>query len=132
MEGNPIETTIEYNTVLTEVAATASSMSPDTNHNELTETPEVFPGHMNGLHKEAAVPEEVLNGAGTHPTTKTVGGVPEEFTTAKAVAGQDEDRIREYLQRSDTAVIYPEPVGGRPEASGECLVNISAYTGFCR
>lgn len=113
-EGNPPEPRIQYNTVLTEVAATASSMSPDTNHNELSASPDSFPDRMNGIHKEAAVPEEVLNGV--HPATKTA-----------AVRGRDDQEgLEEYLRRGDTAVIYPEPVGGRSGAGGECLVNISA------
>lgn len=39
--------------------------------------------------------------------------VPNEFVSAKAAVGEqdDDDKLQEYLKRSDTAVIYPEPVG---------------------
>lgn len=115
----------QFATTLTEVAATASSMSPDTNSNELHETPEEIHKRMNGVHKQAAVPEEVLsnNGLSLHSLQRIVktGGtaedVPNDFVSAKAAVGEqseDYDKLQEYLQRSDTAVIYAEPVG-RPD-----------------
>lgn len=73
-----------------------------------------------GLHKEAAVPEEALNGLSMHspPKIPKTGGeaedVPEDLISVKAAVGEqseDEDKIKEYLKRSDTAVIFPEPVG---------------------
>lgn len=114
LDGNTAaENRVQYNTILTEVAATASSMSPDTNHNELSEKPggECFSSRMNGVHKEAAVPEELLS-------DKVSSKAPSEAKTSlveQQEGGEDEERIQEYLQRSDTAVIYAEPVG-RPES----------------
>lgn len=97
-------------------------MRPDSNHNEIIETKDDMLQKMNGVHKEAAVPEEVLNNNGltlrNFQRVPTTGGsaeeIPNEFTSAKAAVGgqlDDDEKIREYLQRSDTAVIYPEPVG---------------------
>lgn len=75
LETNAAEGSAQYNSILTEIAetATASSMSPDTNHNELTT-------ENQNSHKP---PEQV--------------------------SGQQQD-LQVYLQRSDTAVIYPESV----------------------
>lgn len=75
LETNAAEGSAQYNSILTEIAetATASSMSPDTNHNELTT-------ENQNSHKP-----------------------PEQVT------GQQQD-LQVYLQRSDTAVIYPESV----------------------
>lgn len=120
LDGNSApETRVQYNTILTEVAATASSMSPDTNHNELSDNAgECFSSRMNGVHKEAAVPEELLQDKAIHRTTGIAAAdVPSEAKTTSLVEqdGEDEERIQEYLQRSDTAVIYPEPVG-RPDS----------------
>ncbi|XP_044262062.1 zinc finger protein 1 isoform X2 [Tribolium madens] len=66
--------------------------------------------------KEATVPEEVLNGLSMHPPKIVTGGsaedAPNDLISVKAAVGEQEDEnIEEYLQRSDTAVIYPEPVG---------------------
>lgn len=97
-------------------------MSPDTNHNELSEKPggECFSSRMNGVHKEAAVPEELLS---DKVSSIRAAEVPSEAKTSlmeQHDGAEDEERIQEYLQRSDTAVIYPEPVG-RPE-SGELSI----------
>lgn len=110
-----------------------SPMSPDTNHNEISESVSEVHKRLNGVHKEAAVPEEVLNGLSMHspPKVPKTGGsaedVPNDLISVKAAVGEqseDEDKIKEYLQRSDTAVIYPEPVG-HPE-NGECYVNVAS------
>lgn len=96
-------------------------MSPDTNHNELSDNSgECFSSRMNGVHKEAAIPEELIQDKAIHRTSIAAADVPSEAKTTSLVEqdGEDEERIQEYLQRSDTAVIYPEPVG-RPE-SGKC------------
>lgn len=99
----------------------AASMSPDSNHNELLESVPDLHKRFNGIHKEAAVPEEVLNGLSMHSPPKIVktGGsaedAPNDLISVKAAVGDDE-HLQEYLQRSDTAVIYPEPVG-----HGECF-----------
>lgn len=96
-------------------------MSPDTNHNELSDNSgECFSSRMNGIHKEAAIPEELLQDKVMH---RKSADVPSEAKTSLVEQdGEDEDRIQEYLQRSDTAVIYPEPVG-RP-GSGKCSLNL--------
>lgn len=122
LDGNPpADTTrVQYDTVLTEVAATASSMSPDTNGSELTadrvhphrDTPRHRHRHplarMNGAHREAAVPEELPDGAAA---VASAGKTP--------VGREDEERIREYMRRRDTAVVYPEAFeGGEWGASG--------------
>lgn len=100
-------------------------MSPDTNHNELTENPaECFSSRiMNGVHKEAVIPEELLSDKVMHHHHRHHGrsiataDVPGEAKTSvdgmeqEQQGGEDEERIQEYLRRSDTAVIYPEPVG---------------------
>ena len=108
-----------------------ASMSPDPNHNETSEPPSELHKRLNGVHKEAAVPEEVLNGLSMHSPPKLLktGGSaedgPNDLISVKAAVGEqseDEEKIKEYLQRSDTAVIYPEPVG-HPE-NGECYVNV--------
>ncbi|XP_063912903.1 zinc finger protein 1 isoform X4 [Zophobas morio] len=97
-----------------------ASMSPDPNHNETSEPPSELHKRLNGVHKEAAVPEEVLNGLSMHSPPKLLktGGSaedgPNDLISVKAAVGEqseDEEKIKEYLQRSDTAVIYPEPVG---------------------
>jgi uncharacterized Zn-finger protein len=97
-----------------------ASMSPDSNHNELVETPEELRKRLNGVHIEAAVPDEVLNGLSMHSPPKMLktGGsaedAPNDLISVKAAVGEqseDDEKIKEYLQRSDTAVIYPEPVG---------------------
>lgn len=94
-------------------------MSPDPNHNELPEDSEDIRQIMNGgVHKEAAVPKELLNFQ-CQKSVKTGGtaeDVHSDFVFAKAAVGEqqrpeDDEKIQEYLQRSDTAVIYPEPVG---------------------
>lgn len=96
-------------------------MSPDPNANDIPPSPVDVATRMNGNHKEGAVPEEVLgtNGLSLHSLqrlAKTGGSaeeVPTEIVSPKAACGEhseDEEEIEEYLQRSDTAVIYPEPV----------------------
>ncbi|KYB24846.1 hypothetical protein TcasGA2_TC031387 [Tribolium castaneum] len=73
--------------------------------------------------KEATVPEEVLNGLSMHsspPKVLTGGSASDapndDLISVKAAVGEQEDEnIEEYLQRSDTAVIYPEPVGQSSE-----------------
>lgn len=117
--------------VMTTVSASVGSpMSPDTNHNN-HQQPDQNPTSkdlhqklLNGCHKEAAVPEQVnganglsLQGLLTMQVMKS-GGVaaeePKELVSAKAAVGElqeEEQKIQEYLQRSDTAVIFPEPVG---------------------
>lgn len=78
---------------------------------------------MNGVvHREAAIPEELLQ-----DKAMVAADVPSEAKTrvqhqqqqegGGGGDGEDEEQLQEYLQRRDTAVIYPEPVG-RPE-SGE-------------
>jgi hypothetical protein len=113
-----------------------ASMSPDSNHNELVETPEELRKRLNGVHIEAAVPDEVLNGLSMHSPPKMLktGGsaedAPNDLISVKAAVGEqseDDEKIKEYLQRSDTAVIYPEPVGH--SENGECYVNISRALG---
>ncbi|GJQ72813.1 hypothetical protein Trydic_g1463 [Trypoxylus dichotomus] len=107
---------VQLNSVLTD---TASSMSPDPNHNELPENSEDIRQMMNGsVHKEAAVPEKVLNFHTQRPakTGGTAEDIQNDFVSVKAAVGEqqqpeDDEKIQEYLQRSDTAVIYPEPVG---------------------
>lgn len=92
-------------------------MSPDPNHNELPEDPENIRQIMNGgVHKEAAV-AEVLNfhQQRSIKTGGTAEDVQNDFVSAKAAVGEeqqpeDDEKIQEYLQRSDTAVIYAEPV----------------------
>lgn len=107
-------------------------MSPDSNHNNhqlpdqnpkelICQTPHL----LNGCLKEAVIPEQVVNGANglslqgliTMQVIKS-GGVaddaPKDLVSAKAAVGEqqeEEQKIQEYLQRSDTAVIFPEPVG---------------------
>uniref|UniRef100_A0A1Y1MLD0 Zinc finger E-box-binding homeobox protein zag-1 n=1 Tax=Photinus pyralis TaxID=7054 RepID=A0A1Y1MLD0_PHOPY len=110
--------TEQFTTTLTEIAATASSMSPDTNSNE---TSEEIHKRMNGIHKQGAVPEEVLsnNGLSLHSLQRIVktGGTADDVlndsTSAKAAIGEpsEDDKLRELLQRRDTAVIYAVPVG---------------------
>lgn len=128
LDGNPTpETRVQYNTILTEVAATASSMSPDTNHNELLSdnaTGECFSSRMNGIHKEAAIPEELLQDKVTMHRRSPADAPSEAKTSLVDVQdGEDEERIQEYLQRSDTAVIYPEPVG-RPNSGKSGTKNV--------
>lgn len=78
----------------------------------------------NGVHKEVAAAaalvmpaEEVLNGLSMHspPKVMKTGGSADHnndlISVKAAVGSEDEDKIQEYLKRSDTAVIYPEPVG---------------------
>ncbi|KAF5295560.1 hypothetical protein FQR65_LT10423 [Abscondita terminalis] len=111
----------QFPSPLTEVT-TASSMSPDTNSNEISESPEEIRKRMNGLHKPGAVPEEVLNNNGLSlhslqrisKTGGTADDILNDSTSAKAAVGEqseDDDKLQEYLQRRDTAVIYAEPVG---------------------
>ncbi|KAK9753696.1 hypothetical protein QE152_g1818 [Popillia japonica] len=110
-------TKIEPVHLTTILADTASSMSPDPNHNELPEDPENIRQIMNGgVHKEAAV-AEVLNfhQQRSIKTGGTAEDVQNDFVSAKAAVGEeqqpeDDEKIQEYLQRSDTAVIYAEPV----------------------
>lgn len=73
-----------------------------------------------GPHKKVAIPDEAFNGLSMHspPKIPKTGGeaedVPEDLISVKAAVGEqseDEDKIKEYLKRSDTAVIFPEPVG---------------------
>lgn len=107
-------------------------MSPDTNHNELSDnsSSECFSSRMNGVHKEAAIPEQLLQDKTMHGTISIAAAdAPGEAKTTSLVdqhqdGAEDEERIQEYLQRSDTAVIYPEPVG-RPE-SGK-WVDVSSW-----
>lgn len=102
-------------------------MSPNTAINETHNESGDIQGRLNGTHIEATVPEEVLKVSslslhGVHRTAKT-GGAAEDASdeiaiSAKAAVGglvEDDDRIEEYLRRSDTAVIYPEPVGRTTE-----------------
>lgn len=116
----------------------ASSMSPDSDHNEILDNSDEFQKRMNGIHKEAAVPDEVLNGLSMHSLQKVIktGGtaedVPNDLISVKAAVGEqseDDERIKEYLQRSDTAVIYPEPVG-RPAENGKCRIIIKTCQCF--
>lgn len=98
-------------------------MSPDQSSSELSELPaEEIHTRMNGVHKQATVPKEVLtnNGLTLHSLQRIVktGGTAEDVTndivSARAAVGEqsdDDDKLQEYLQRSDTAVIYAEPVG---------------------
>lgn len=114
--------------VLTAVSASVGSpMSPDTNHNE--QLPEPKPKKvqklMNGCHKEAVIPEQVVNGVNglslqgllTMQVVKSGGvaqDIPKDLVSARAALPEQQDeekKIQEYLQRSDTAVIFPEPVG---------------------
>ncbi|XP_015839852.1 zinc finger protein 1 isoform X3 [Tribolium castaneum] len=81
--------------------------------------------------KEATVPEEVLNGLSMHsspPKVLTGGSASDapndDLISVKAAVGEQEDEnIEEYLQRSDTAVIYPEPVGQSSENRVSPLTN---------
>ncbi|KAF5297484.1 hypothetical protein FQA39_LY12078 [Lamprigera yunnana] len=113
--------TEQFSTPLTEISTT-SSMSPDTNSIEISESPEEIRKRMNATHKPGAVPEEVLNnnGLSLHSLQRIVktGGTADDIlndsTSAKAAVGEqseDDDKLQEYLQRRDTAVIYAEPVG---------------------
>lgn len=97
-------------------------MSPDTNHNEIIESKAGMCHKINGMHMEAIVPEEMLNKKGLilHNIQRvaTTGGfaeeVPIEHISAKTTVGEhsvDDANLKEYLERSDTVVIYPEPVG---------------------
>lgn len=125
--------------VLTAVSASVGSpMSPDTNHNEQVpdNNPKQMHKLMNGCHKEAAVPEQVINGTNglnlqgllRMQVVKSGGAaedVPKDLVSAKAAVGEqqeEEEKIQEYLKRSDTAVIFAEPVG---QHSGEFII-----TGF--
>jgi hypothetical protein len=82
---------------------------------------------MNGIHKQFSIPEDLLNsnGLSLHSSKKLLktGGEADDLTgdsvsSKAAIADDDDDKLQEYLKRSDTAVIYAEPVG-RPDA-GEC------------
>lgn len=106
-------------------------MSPDTNSTELPESPEEVHRRTNGIHKQAAVPEEVLNNNGMTlhslqriaKTGGTAEDVPNDFVSAKAAVGEqseEDDKLQEYLQRRDTAVIYPEPVGRAEPGESFC------------
>lgn len=143
-------------TVLTAVSASVGSpMSPDTNHNNHQHpdnNPKESSHHhnnngggggkhlLNGHHKEAAIPEQVVaNGAAnglslqgllSMQVVKSSGGVasdvPKDLVSAKAAVGEqqeEEQKIQEYLQRSDTAVIFPEPVDH--SVHGECFIKHS-------
>lgn len=107
-------------------------MSPDPNHNELPDNPENIRQLLNGgLHKEAAIAEEVLNfhSEKCMKTGGTAEDVQNDFVSAKADAvgeqqqPEDDEKIKEYLQRSDTAVIYPEPVGRLTDSGRKDTIN---------
>lgn len=108
-------------------------MSPDTNHiselvmssgdNVAGECYSPNSIRMNGVHKEAAIPEELLQ-----DKAMVAADVPSEAKTRVQQqeeqddgGGEDEEQLQEYLQRRDTAVIYPEPVG-RPESGESCVI----------
>ncbi|KAG8190469.1 hypothetical protein JTE90_016707 [Oedothorax gibbosus] len=44
---------------------------------------------------------------------------PPRMNGASKKMGPEEEKIQEYLQRSDTAVIFPEPVGGKDSERNE-------------
>lgn len=134
MESNATEQDGQYNTILTEIAATASPMSPDTNHNEIIDNKQDMCIKLNGIHKEAAVPEEMLNNKGLIlynsnriPTTGgTAEEVPNEHISAKTAVGEhvttDDENVKKYLNSNDTVVIFPKSVW--PSDDGEYSIII--------
>lgn len=102
-----------------------TTVTPDDNHNEIVENPGPPYKYINGLYRDVTVPEEVSNNSlSMHSPSSVIktGGsaedIPSHLISAKAAVGEqseDDETIQEYLNRSDTAVIYPEPVG-RPES----------------
>lgn len=120
---NNSEPTVQCTSTLTDVSASIiSEMSPiDNNFNDSSEAMEEIPDRMNGAHSklEDSDEENLNNNAiGTPDFQKlyklvdTVIEVTRGHNYSKSTSeSDDDDKIKEYLQRSDTAVIYPEPVG---------------------
>lgn len=94
-----------------------TTVLPDKNHNEIIDE------RLNGLPKEVTVVEDGLSMHSPACLVKTGGSASEESSndliSAKAAIGEqseEEEDIKEYLQRSDTAVIYAEPVNGKSKS----------------
>lgn len=94
--------------------AKPSPMSPDTNHNEIIDNKQNMFIKVNGIHKEAAVPENMLNNKGlilcNSNKVPTTGGtaeeVPNEDISTRTAVGEQQI-IQEFFHRN-------EPIG-RPE-----------------
>lgn len=120
MDGSPTE-----DPVLTAVSANIGSpMSTDSNHNDQPSNTK-----LNGLLKELIIKENTKEDA--EETRRPINGInfqdrltvvkkdskksevesPDEEVEVVVVQKEEDDKIQEYLQRSDTAVIYAEPVG---------------------
>lgn len=112
-----------------------TKMSPDPNANDIPPCFTDVQARLNGDHKQGAFPGEVLgsNGLSLHSLqrlAKTGGSaeeVPTEIVCPEAAIGDDsghEEEIEEYLQRSDTAIIYPEPVEQQEQGESvrRCIV----------
>lgn len=94
-------------------------MSPtDTNFNEIGDTTEEIRDKKNGVLQKIVGSEEMLNNNAINmPDFQKLKKFPQGNLERSS---DDEEKLNEYLRRSDTAVIYPEAVG-RPE-NGEWLI----------
>lgn len=122
LDGNPIEDP----TITAVSASVGSPMSPDSNHND-----QPLNTKLNGFIKTVLPDQTILpnrtnaNETETEPS-KQNGVNLEGRVTMHVVSDEEEsveierreekkeeedDKIQEYLRRSDTAVIFPEPVG---------------------
>ncbi|XP_018328543.1 zinc finger protein 1 isoform X2 [Agrilus planipennis] len=89
---------------------TPSPMSPESDHTEVATVDDPY-DRLNGVHERAVVPEEVVK-LKVLKTGGTAEELEDEMESVNAAVGEErreeEDRLKEYLHRRDTAIIYPE------------------------